>query len=95
MGKGGGTTASKFFKMHTLTMSYNHTLTRLIIISYQLLEIQANANAGRAKQKTWARKAMVKSEIEACWVRSYWKQAAVRILFFCTILGLCLTSIDF
>jgi len=41
-----------------------------------LLEIEANANAGRKNQKSWARKAMVKSEIEACWVRNYWKQAA-------------------
>lgn len=41
-----------------------------------LLEIQANANAGRTRQKQWARKAMVKSEIEACNVRNYWKEAA-------------------
>jgi hypothetical protein len=41
-----------------------------------LLEIKASRNSGRTKQKKWARKAMVKSEIEACWVRSYWKKAA-------------------
>jgi hypothetical protein len=37
---------------------------------------------------------MVKSEIEACWVHSYWKQAAVRIVFFCIYpYGLCLARV--
>ena len=44
-----------------------------------LAEIKASANSGRTRQKKWARKAMVKSEIEACWVRSYWKKAAVSL----------------
>ena len=41
-----------------------------------LLEIEASKRKASKKQKKWSRKAMVKSEIESCWVRNYWKDAA-------------------
>jgi len=41
-----------------------------------LLQIEASSRKSNKKQKKWARKAMVKSEIEACYPQNYWKQAA-------------------